>query len=165
MFSRFELLYKGTEPGELLIGSHLSYADAVTSPEPVAKPARALLTIAAIVVGIEAVAYVALAVLDIANVSSERVGLGVGAGVLLAAYGGAQLFFAWRVSQGESWARSPLVVTHVIQLLLAWNLRNGDTAWLAYVMAALALLVLVCLLAPPVTRALGRAHSDDADLL
>jgi hypothetical protein len=137
----------------------------VTSPEPVAKPARTLLTVAAVVVGFEAVAYIVLAVLDLANVSSERVGLGVGAGVLLAAYGAGQLFFAWRVSQGESWARSPLIVTHLIQLLLAWNLRNGDTAWLAYVMAALAAVVLTCLLAPPVNRALGRAHSDDADLL
>ena len=165
MFSRFQLHYKGMSRGELLIGSHLSYADAVIPPEPVAKPARVLLIVAAAVVAVEALAYIVLAVLDLANVSSERVGLGVGAGVLLAGYGAGQLFFAWRVSQAESWARSPLIVTHLIQLLLAWNLRNGDTAWLAYVMAAMAVLVLGCLLAPPVNRALGRAHSDDADLL
>ncbi len=137
----------------------------MTTPDSVAKPARVLLSIAAIVVAIEAVAYIVLAVLDLANVSSERVGLGVGAGVLLAAYGAGQLFFAWRVSQGESWARSPLIVTHLIQLLLAWNLRNGDTTWLAYVMAGLAVVVLACLLAPAVTRALGGAHSDDRDPL
>lgn len=156
MFSRFQLHYKGTEPDELLIGSHLSYAGAVMSPEPVARPARMLLRIAAIVVAIEALAYVVLAALDLANVSGERLGLGVGAGVLLAAYGLAQLFFAWRVSQGESWARSPLIVTHLIQLLMAWNLRNGDSAWLAGVMGGLAIVVLGCLLAPPVNRALGR---------
>jgi hypothetical protein len=128
----------------------------VTPPEPLQKSARTLLGIAAIVVAVEALAYVVLAVLDVADVSSERLGLGVGAGLLLAIYGLGQLFAAWRVSQGESWARSPLVVTHLIQLLLAWNLRDGDTTWLAIVLGGCAVVVLGCLLAPPVTRALGR---------
>jgi hypothetical protein len=156
MFSRFQLHYKGNEPGELLIGSHLSYADAVMSPKPLEKSARMLLGIAGAIVAVEALAYIVLAVLDLAEVSSDRIGLGVGAGVLLAAYGAGQLFAAWRVTRGEGWARSPLIVTHVIQLLLAWNLRNGDTALPAIVMAGCAVVVLGCLLAPPVTRALGR---------
>lgn len=118
--------------------------------------ARALLTIAGVVVAVEASAYVALAILDLANVSSERLGLGVGAGILLGLYGVGQLYAAWRVTRGDGWARSPLIVTHLIQLLLAWNLRDGDTRWLAVVMAVCALVVLGCLLAPPVTRALGR---------
>lgn len=129
----------------------------MTPPEPLEKSARTLLGIAALVVVIEALAYVVLAVLDVADVSRERLGLGVGAGLLLAIYGVGQLFAAWRVSQGESWARSPLIVTHLIQLLLAWNLRNGDAAWLAIVMGASAVVVLACLLAPPVNRALSRA--------
>jgi hypothetical protein len=129
----------------------------VTPPEPLKKSARTLLGIAALVVVIEALAYVVLAVLDVADVSRERLGLGVGAGLLLVIYGVGQMFAAWRVSQGESWARSPLIVTHLIQLLLAWNLRNGDTAWLAIVMGASAVVVLGCLLAPPVNRALSRA--------
>ncbi len=128
----------------------------MTPPEPLKKSARTLLGIAALVVAIEALAYVVLAVLDVADVSRERLGLGVGAGLLLAIYGAGQLFAAWRVYRGESWARSPLVVTHLIQLLLAWNLRNGDTAWLAVVMGVSAVAVLGCLLSPPVTRALGR---------
>ncbi|MEO6604629.1 MAG: hypothetical protein ABIN55_03340 [Aeromicrobium sp.] len=128
------------------------------SPEPTPKPAQMLLHIAAIAVAIEALAYIVLAVLDLANVSGDRLGVGVGAGVLLAVYGAAQLFFAWRVSQGEGWARSPLIVTHLIQLLMAWNLRTSDSPWLAYVMAGLAVVVLGCLLAPPVNRALGRGN-------
>ncbi|WP_332642774.1 hypothetical protein [Aeromicrobium sp.] len=128
----------------------------MTPPEPLKKSARTLLGIAAVVVAVEALAYIVLAVLDLADVSRERLGLGVGAGLLLAIYGIGQAFAAWRVSQGESWARSPLVVTHLIQLLLAWNLRNEDTAWLAIVMGVCAVVVLSCLLAPPVTRALGR---------
>lgn len=128
----------------------------MTPQEPLKKSARTLLGIAALVVAIEALAYVVLAVLDVADVSRERLGLGVGAGLLLAVYGVGQLFAAWRVYQGESWARSPLVVTHLIQVLLAWNMRDGDTAWLAVVMGVSAVAVLGCLLSPPVTRALGR---------
>lgn len=97
-----------------------------------------------------------LAVLDLADVSDDRLGFGVGAGVLLATYGVGQLFAAWRLTRAEPWARSPLIVTQLIQLLLAWNLRGGDTTWIAAVMAVLAVAALVCLLAPPVNRALGR---------
>ena len=42
----------------------------------------------------------------------------------------------------------------LIQLGLAWNFR-GDPAWLAPVIAAPAVVVLACLLAPPVNRALN----------
>ena len=128
----------------------------MNAPEPLSKAARTLLTIAGLVVAVEALAYVVLAVLDLANVSSERLGLGVGAGILLGVYGAGQLFAAWRVTRGEAWARSPLVVTHLIQLLLAWNLRDGDSRWLAILMAVCAVVVLGCLLSPPVNRALGR---------
>lgn len=157
MFSRFQLLYKGKAARELLSWVTLSYAGDVMSPEPLPKSARTLLRIAAAVVAVEGSAYVVLAVLDMADVSSERLGLGVGAGILLAAYGAGQVFAGWRVAHGEAWARSPLIVTHLIQLLLAWNLREGDTTWLAIVMAALAVVVLACLLAPPVNRSLSRA--------
>ena len=156
MLSTFQLLYKGKEPSGLLIGSHLPYACAVMRPEPLEKSARVLLGIAGAIVAMEALALMVLAVLDLTDVSSERLGLGIGAGVLLAIYGGGQLFAAWRVTRGEGWARSPLIVTHLIQFLLAWNLRDGDTRWLAIVMVVLSVVVLGCLLAPPVTRALGR---------
>lgn len=155
MFSRFQLLYKGNEPDELLSWVTLSYAGGVMAPEVLPAPARSLLRIAAVVVVVEALAYMTLAILDAADVSSDRLGLGVGAGVLLAAYGAGQLFAAWRVVHGDAWARSPLIVTHLIQLLLAWNLRGGDTTWLAITMAVLAAIVLACLLSPPVNRSMG----------
>ena len=156
MFSRFQLHYKGQEPRELSIGSHVSYAGAVNSAEPLEKTARALLGTVAGVVTLEALAFGVLAVMDLADVSSERLGLGVGSSVLLAIYGAFQLFAAWRLRRGEAWARSPLIVTHLIQLLLAWNMRDGDTRWWTVVMAILGVVVLGCLLAPPVNRGLGR---------
>jgi hypothetical protein len=82
------------------------------------------------------------------------VGLGVGATVFLLIVAGGLAWAAYRVALGESWARSPLVLAQLVQLGLAWNFR-GDPAWLAPAIAAPAVVVLACLLAPAVTRALA----------
>ncbi len=119
--------------------------------------ARRLLLIAASLVWAESLVFGVLVVLDLADLSGSRIGFGIGAGVLLAAYGAGQAWAAWRVAQGDGWARSPIVVTQLIQLLLAWNLRNIDSKWVAELMVVSALIVLGCLLAPSVTRALGRS--------
>jgi hypothetical protein len=115
--------------------------------------------IAAVVVWAESLVFAVLVVLDAADISGDRIGFGVGAGVLLSIYGAGQAWAAWRVTQGDAWARSPVVVTQLIQLLLAWNLRAGDSTWAAILMALAAVVVLGCLLAPPVTRALGRSNA------
>ncbi len=74
--------------------------------------------------------------------------------MILAVYGGFQAWAAWRVTQGDHWARSPLVVTQVIQLIIAFNLADV-TAVDPVLVGASAVVTLACLLAPPVTRALG----------
>ena len=118
--------------------------------------ARLLLGVAAGVVTLESLASIGLGVLDLADTSSELLGLGLGAGTLLIVYGLGQLFAAWRVGQGARWARAPLVVTQLIQLLLSRDVRSDDLPWLTPALAVSALVVLGCLLAPPVTRALSR---------
>ena len=125
--------------------------------EPAAAPlARPLLRIVAVVVAAESLSLVVLALLDLAHVSGARLGLGLGAGLLLIAYALGLLFVAWKVSQGRAWARAPIIVAQLIQLMLASDARDG-AAWVAPALAMSALVVLGCLLAPPVTRAL----SDD----
>ena len=115
--------------------------------------------IAAVVVWAESLVFAVLVVLDAADLSGKRLGFGIGAGVLLAIYGAGQAWAAWRVTRGDGWARSPLIVTQLIQLLLAWNLRTSDSRWVAVLMAVAAVVALGCLLAPPVTRALGRSNA------
>lgn len=135
---------------------HTSYAGHVTTPEQPDGLAHVLLRVAASIVWAESLAFGVLVVLDAADLSGKRLGFGIGAGVLLASYGAGQAWAAWRVTRGDGWARSPLIVTQLIQLLLAWNLRTSDTRWLAALMAISGVVTLACLLAPPVTRALGR---------
>ncbi|MRJ76704.1 hypothetical protein GEV29_09160 [Aeromicrobium sp. SMF47] len=117
--------------------------------------ARTLLLVAAVIVALEAVTFLVLAVVEAAHISGDRVGLGVGTTLFLVVIGAGLLYAARRVTEGDAWARSPLVFAQLIVLGLAYNLR-GDPAWLAPVVAVPAVIALVALLSPPVTRALSR---------
>lgn len=120
--------------------------------------AKVLLGIVAGVVALESIAYIAVAGLDLADASGDRLGFGVGAGILLIAYGLGLFVAAWAIRLGRAWARAPIVVAQLIQLLLARDARDG-AVWVTPAMAVSALVVLGCLFAPPVTQALIRGRS------
>lgn len=109
---------------------------------------------AAVIVLAEALACVVLAVIGVLDLNGDSAGSGIGVSVILAVYGGFQAWAAWRVTQGDQWARSPLVVTQIIQLIIAFNLADIPV-WINVLVGAAAVATLACLLAPPVTRALS----------
>lgn len=115
--------------------------------------ARRIVLLVGVVVAAEAVALLVLAGLDLRDTDADRLGSGVGVAVLLAAYAVAQVVAVWFLLAGHAVARSPLVVTQVLQVLVATSLRDQPASALA--VAVPALVVLGCLLAPPVTRALA----------
>jgi hypothetical protein len=126
----------------------------VSANERPSGTARILLLVAATIVLAEALTCLVLAVLGVADLGEDSVGSGVGVSVILVVYGGFQAWAAWRVTEGAQWARSPLVVTQIIQVIIAINLADVPV-WINALVAASAVVTLVCLLAPPVTRALG----------
>ncbi len=128
--------------------------DHVSPPVPPTGTARRLLLVAATVVSLEAVALIGLAVAEASVVTAGRVGLGISTAIFLGLFGIMLLAGANRVLKGHSWARGFLVFSQLIQLLLSFNFR-GDVWWIPTSLATSAVVVLVCLLAPPVTRALG----------
>ena len=154
MFSTFQLHYKGNPVRELSDGSHAPYAWDVSAHVRPSGTARNLLLIAAVIVLAEAVTCVVLAVLGVTDLDGDSVGAAIGVSLILAVYGGFQAWAVWRVTLGDQWARSPLVVTQIIQLIIAFNLA-GIPGWITVLVGASAVATLVCLLAPPVTRALG----------
>lgn len=115
--------------------------------------ARALLIIAAMIVTVESLVFLALAALDLRDTPSERLVSGVGIAVLLAAYGIGQLVAMAMLLKGHSVARAPLIVTQLLQVLISTNLR--DEPRLALSVGVPAVLVLVILLSPPVTAVLS----------
>lgn len=123
--------------------------------QPVAKQrARFFLLVAVTLVALEASVYLVLAILGLTNTTDVGIATGVGIGSFLALYGLAQLYACWKLLAWRPWARGPLLFTQLIQLGLAWGLRDSDLPWLAIVMAASAAIALGCLVAPAVTRAL-----------
>ncbi|HEU5037843.1 MAG TPA: hypothetical protein VFT70_12615 [Nocardioides sp.] len=117
------------------------------------------LVVAASLVVVEAVLLLGYAVLELANVSSDRVSVAVTTSLFFAAYGLLLLGAAWAVTHGRSWARSPIVLAQLIQLGVAWSFRGGDTMVVAVVMAVVAVVVLAGLLVPSSIDALA----DEAD--
>jgi hypothetical protein len=154
MFSTFQRHYKGHDVRELSDPSHAPYADDVSANAKPSGTARILLLVAAVIVVAEAITCLVLAAIGIADLDGDSVGTGIGVSVILAIYGGFQAWAVWRVNLGDHWARSPLVVTQVIQLVIAFNLADIP-AWIPVLVGASAAVTLVCLLAPPVNRALG----------
>jgi hypothetical protein len=99
------------------------------------------LVVAASLVALEGVMLVLLALLEVADLSSQRLTMGLTTAAFFAVYGAALLLCAWQLTRRNSWARSPVVLTQLIQLGLAWNFRGGNTTWLAIGLAVVALVV------------------------
>ncbi|WP_193611904.1 hypothetical protein [Nocardioides lijunqiniae] len=104
------------------------------------------LVVAASLAAVQGVLLVLLAVLEVAHVSAEHLSLGVTTSVFFAVYGAALVGCAWALTRQQSWARGPVLLTQLIQLGLAWNLR--DYPGLAVPMAVVAAIVIAGIIHP-----------------
>ena len=95
------------------------------------------------------------AVLELANLSSERVAMGASTSLFFAGFGAALLVCAVAVVRGASWARSPIVLAQLIQLGVAWSFRGGNTTAVAVTLAVVAVVVVAGLLHPASVEALA----------
>ena len=75
-------------------------------------------------------------------------------------YGSALAACARALLQLNRWCRAPIVIAQVIQLGLAWSFTGGDTTWLAGVLAAPAVVVLLIVVSPSTTRAIFDGPAD-----
>ena len=112
------------------------------------------LTVAASLAGVQGLLVVLYGVLEIANLSLDRVTMGVTTAVFFLAAGAGLCACALYLHRRSTWARSPIVLAQLIQLGLAWNFRAAPTTWLAVVLAAMALVVLFGIFHPASIRAL-----------
>ncbi len=128
----------------------------VTPPKAVPDPRLRPWTVvaAAVIVAVEALAYVALAVLDLASISPERVAVGAGVALFFLIYGFGQWWATYSLFRLNEWARGALLFTQLVQLGLAWNVRAASQSWLPWLLAVPAAVCLLCLIAPVTNRAL-----------
>jgi hypothetical protein len=116
------------------------------------------LVVAASLAAVEGLVMVMLAALELGNLASNRLTMGLTTSLFFAVYGVGLLFCAWKVTRGESWARSPLVLAQLLQLGVAWSFRGGDTTWVAICLAVAAVLTLAGFLHPQSIDALSDEH-------
>lgn len=119
------------------------------------------LGVAAGLVVIEGLLTVGFGISEAVHTHADRLVLGLTTTVFFVAYGVGLLFCAWGMNNLRSWARSPVLLSQLILLGLAWNLRSGETRVLAVVGAVLAVLVLVGLFHPRSIDALNRENRGD----
>jgi hypothetical protein len=98
------------------------------------------------------------------NIDADRVALGVTNVVFFFLYGCVLLLAARALAKASSWSRSPIVLTQLIQLGVAWSFAGDPTTWVSVLLAVPAVAVLAVALAPSTTLALyGRRGTGDAE--
>ena len=110
------------------------------------------LTVAASVVAVQGLALVLFGVLELADVSPERRSMGISTAAFLMGYGVVLLAAGFALWRRAGWARGPVLLTQLISLGLAWNVR--DTVLIALALAVSALVALAGMLHPDSIRAL-----------
>ena len=74
---------------------------------------------------------VVLAVLEVANLRSIRLTMGVTTTAFFLVAAAGLAWCAWSLWKARRWARGPVVMAQLIQLGLAWNFRDAPTTLLA----------------------------------
>jgi len=118
--------------------------------------APAPLVVAASLAAVEGLVIGVLGLVELVNLSSGRVTMGVTTAGFFASYGALLVFCGWQLTRGTAWARGPVLLAQLIQLGLAWNFREGETLPVAVVLAIAAAVVLAGLFHPASMRALDR---------
>ena len=121
------------------------------------------LTVAVSLTAIEGIVLVMLGILEVANASSNRVALAITTTVFFVGYGVALGFCAWSTYRGSSWARSPIILTQLIQLGLAVSFRESPTTLIAVALVVVSLVVLVGMLHPASIDYLADEYLPDKD--
>ncbi|WP_416956954.1 hypothetical protein ACNKF0_07040 [Nocardioides sp. T5] len=112
------------------------------------------LAVAAALVAVEALLLLVLAVLEVANLRSIRLTMGLTTTVFFLVAAAGLAWCAWSLWKGRRWARGPVVMAQLIQLGLAWNFRDAPTTLVAVGLAVGGLVVIAGLLHPATTQVL-----------
>ena len=112
------------------------------------------LTVAASLVALQGLVLIGFAVVEVATLNRGRLTLDVTTALFFAIYAALLLAGAWALQQQRSWPRGPVLVTQLIELLLAFDLRG--TLPVAILMALVSAGVIAGMLHPATMEVLAR---------
>jgi hypothetical protein len=118
--------------------------------------------VAASLTAVEAFVLLALGGLELAHLNGIRLTMGLTTTAFFLGAAAALAWCAWSLWKARRWARGPVVMAQLIQLGLAWNLR--DEPALAAPLALAAGGAIAAMLQPASLEALmGERFADDED--
>ncbi len=118
-----------------------------------AVPAPLNVTVSLVLV--EALVFVALGISEIASLHGERLALGLTVFAFFLVYGGALAFLALRLRRLDSWARAPIVLAQLLQILVGGSFWGGSTSVVAVLMVVVGLVALAGVFHPASLDALA----------
>lgn len=128
----------------------MNHSPAAVAPRP--------LLIAAALTLLEGVLFFGYGVLELVNLSSDRLSMGLTTAAFFLGYGLGLAWCARGLRLGGSWARSPVVFAQLLQVLVAWSFYGGETKGVAAAIFAISVVVLICIMLPS-----SLAHLSDED--
>ena len=126
-----------------------AYSDRVADPAQ-SRPAPLLL--AAVLLGVEALAALVFGGIALTQIRISRAEVGAGVAIWMLGYGVLLLVLARGVFRGRRWSRAPSAATQLILLPIAFSFRREPTTWVAGAIAVVAVSTLVGLLHPRSTE-------------
>ena len=112
------------------------------------------LTVAVSVVALESAMLILQGLALVPALEGERLAMGTTSVAFFLLYGGFLGYCAWQVYRLNSWARAPLVLAQLIQILVGGSFWGGSTTVVAVVAVVLALIVLAGIFHPASLTAL-----------
>jgi hypothetical protein len=118
------------------------------------------LSVAVSLVFLEVFALVLQGLTLLPNLSGERLAMGATSVAFFVLYGGALGWCAWNLRRLRSWARSPVVLAQLLQVLTATSFWGGGTTYVAVAGILVGLVVLAGIFHPDSIAALGTADES-----
>ena len=110
-----------------------------------------------VLVALESLALVLQGFYEVGVLSTSRATMGVTTALFFVVYGAGLAACGWQLYRLRSWARAPVVLAQLIQLLVAMSFWGGSTTVVAVALLLVALLVLVGVFHPASIAALDAA--------
>ena len=114
------------------------------------------LQLAAAVAGLQGLVMLVLAVVELASLAADRLGVALSVSAFFAVVGVGLLLAARSLWRAESWARGPALLAQLILLGTAWQARVDAPLLLILGLVAVALLGLGALVHPATTARLAQ---------
>jgi hypothetical protein len=129
----------------------------VTSTPASREPRRSVpapLVVAVSLVAVEAVIYLLFGVVQASQARGEALALAATATLFFFLWGGGLAFCAWHLWRLASWARAPVVLAQLIQVMVGASFWGGATTAVAVVAISVAVLALAGIFHPQSLAAL-----------